>query len=664
MGKTQAVKDGNIKVRFNLMNVVADESDGQSALKFYTDYENIISFKIPRELINDRKAVFKDKELGYSCIYFLIGVDNGKEKVYVGKAGLRNGGGSVMHRLREHIFVSQASYEYIWDRAIVFTCNNNLWGDTEINALERFFYWEIPSESRLNGCEPNGDKEAWEDLSPAIKQILFYLRYFKIKAFKEKEEQLKEKVTEKGLADLNLDEQKAWDLYKDPRFFKSVDLLEGQSRIPDITTPLFIVKNMLDLLPAEIWNPDTTFLDLACKGGEFLQEIYERLMVSESLQRKFPKTTARSMHILQNQIYGIGLSEASKSLTIDALDGYKDHVITITRYTDRVNGKRDKGNTPIVTKADGTEETIRDVIKEKFGKVKFDVVVGNPPYNKGMDIDFVNMGYELSKQFTCMITPAKWQTAEANQRISSQMSYGQFREKLVPHMSYVCYFPNSLDVFNNVYQIDGLTYYLIDKQKHDVCTVKNVCDQIFKGKGKINDIMSKYGGGQQEIVVRSLKNGESLLNIGAEIIESLGVYRRFNPDTYKRTLGVWTVWINNLIPGGQQVAVGGFLGVGKAYITQTQNRPDKNQIGAYFSSNSKEECESYLSYMQTKFVRFFLSCYYSKLTGVICEQCFRFVPAPPSGKFDHIYTDEELYKAFSLPQKYIDVIEAVVKERK
>ena len=43
---------------------------------------------------------------------------------------------------------------------------------------------------------------------------------------------------------------------------------------------------------------------------------------------------------------------------------------------------------------------------------------------------------------------------------------------------------------------------------------------------------------------------------------------------------------------------------------------------------------------------------------------FRFVPAPPSGKFDHIYTDEELYKAFNLPQKYIDIIEAVIKERK
>ena len=30
----------------------------------------------------------------------------------------------------------------------------------------------------------------------------------------------------------------------------------------------------------------------------------------------------------------------------------------------------------------------------------------------------------------------------------------------------------------------------------------------------------------------------------------------------------------------------------------------------------------------------------------------------------HIYTDQELYEAFNLPQKYIDIIESVIKERK
>ena len=54
----------------------------------------------------------------------------------------------------------------------------------------------------------------------------------------------------------------------------------------------------------------------------------------------------------------------------------------------------------------------------------------------------------------------------------------------------------------------------------------------------------------------------------------------------------------------------------------------------------------------------------SKLGPMLDDNCFRFVPAPPSGKFDHIYTDTELYKAFNLPQKYIEVIESVIKERK
>ena len=63
----------------------------------------------------------------------------------------------------------------------------------------------------------------------------------------------------------------------------------------------------------------------------------------------------------------------------------------------------------------------------------------------------------------------------------------------------------------------------------------------------------------------------------------------------------------------------------------------------------------------------------AKQTGILNNFGFRFVPVPMvldehgnrvPGKFDHIYTDEELYRTWNLPQKYIDVIEAVIKERK
>ncbi len=82
-----------------------------------------------------------------------------------------------------------------------------------------------------------------------------------------------------------------------------------------------------------------------------------------------------------------------------------------------------------------------------------------------------------------------------------------------------------------------------------------------------------------------------------------------------------------------------------------------------FTSDNINECKSFYSWFDTKFVRFFVLINISSLT-IINDNTFRFVPAPPSGRFDHIYTDEELYKVFNLPQKYIDVIESIIKERK
>ena len=38
--------------------------------------------------------------------------------------------------------------------------------------------------------------------------------------------------------------------------------------------------------------------------------------------------------------------------------------------------------------------------------MRFDVVVGNPPYNSGMDLDFVNKGFDLCTKYCVMITPA------------------------------------------------------------------------------------------------------------------------------------------------------------------------------------------------------------------------------------------------------------------
>lgn len=41
--------------------------------------------------------------------------------------------------------------------------------------------------------------------------------------------------------------------------------------------------------------------------------------------------------------------------------------------------------------------------------MNFDVVIGNPPYNNDLYLGFVTLGNQLSHEYTCMITPAKWQ---------------------------------------------------------------------------------------------------------------------------------------------------------------------------------------------------------------------------------------------------------------
>ena len=119
------------------------------------------------------------------------------------------------------------------------------------------------------------------------------------------------------------------------------------------------------------------------------------------------------------------------------------------------------------------------------------------------------------------------------------------------------------------------------------------------------------------------------------------------------------------MPGGglsTQIAVRKTQFVGESHIEEDNGFyiEHSNASICSFSSGSKAECESF----NCKFTRFFVAINPTKLTGIITNDNFWFVPEPPTGKFDHIYTDKELYKAFNLPQKYIDVIEAVIKERK
>lgn len=371
------------------------------ALRFTNSDWGVVAFLIPRDIVD---ATFADKELQYNSIYFLVGSEGAKEKVYVGQAKKRNGGGSVLIRLREHKKSYTESYRDIWNYAIVVTGKDDDWGATELNAIEHILCNMVPAENNLNGNNPNAGGEIDYDIySDKLRQIISYLAVIGVSVFLEQAKDDIEKIQVTN-DDSNLVE----------------DLQDGLSRIPEYITPVKVINQMLDMLPAEVWNPSTTFLDPACKGGEFLKAIYERLMKTESLIALYPNEMARTGHILNNQIFGIALSEQSLSRANNTLFNLSHNIVRINGYMDILKGK--------------TGLNVYDSIAKEFNrnKMKFDVVVGNPPYQESTRSIyqlFLELGMSLANR-VIMITKNNWMSSSILKSTRDKMLDFGLREVL------------------------------------------------------------------------------------------------------------------------------------------------------------------------------------------------------------------------------------------
>ena len=364
--------------------------------KFINDDWGTMAYIIDRREIQNK---FADQELRYNCIYFLFGYENNMEMCYVGQAKIRNDGESVLARLREHDKSTTEKYCDVWDWAVVVTNKNGSWTLDDLNALEHAFYAEIPVEQNLNGNNPNAGGADFDSYIDKIEQIKALVTTIGFSIF------------EKKIQTENIQ------VISETNEFSIVeDLQNGMARIPEIVTPHKVVKAMVDMLPADVWNDKTVFLDPACKGGEYLREIYDRLMENEVMQSKYDNPIERSNHILSEQLYGIALSQVSLERTTKKLMGFGMNIRIIPEYIERLKGIN------MEKRPDGGLYNIKDIINKEFGRsMNIDVVIGNPPYQKinsnvtegsvasGESIYqlFVENGTKIA-DIVCMITPAKW----------------------------------------------------------------------------------------------------------------------------------------------------------------------------------------------------------------------------------------------------------------
>ena len=393
---------------------------------------------------------------------------------------------------------------------------------------------------------------------------------------------------------------------------------------------LEIVTSLVSWIEPDIFkNPSSKFLDIYTKSGIFLLLLYEVLM--ENLADTIEDEGERSNHILSNMLYGISPSSELALVSRKTLYGNwitEGNIKYLQGYKDKVK-KGFKG------------------IDKELGTMKFDVVIGNPPYNNDVYLDFVTLAHQLSSQYTCMITPAKWQAkgGEKNEK---------FRRDIVPYMSHIVYYPNTPDVFY-IGEAAGISYYLIDKVGHSDLELRNKC--------KINNNLNrKFSGRKSEIKTLEL--------CGKTIIEKMPV-KKLNIKGIDYTKK-YKVFANNLVGlsgggGGWKTCLfskdskTNFLG--KCAVTQSllEEQTFSHNYTVIFSALTFNECENFVSYINTKLIRFLLYCGRCG-NSVTNNETWRFVPDP--GPFDHIFTDEELYQKYNLTPDEINIIESVIKERK
>ena len=287
-------------------------------------------------------------------------------------------------------------------------------------------------------------------------------------------------------------------------------------------------------------------------------------------------------------------------------------------------------------------------------KLIINTVIGNPPYNGGLDIAFTYKSLDIVSDFIAVIIPAKWQSAEGIQRINnSDLTYGQFRDKTRHKIKEVVFYPCCHDIFD-ISQIDGITYILIDKQNiHETSKIINKST----GFKEFNSIET-----------RDISNGQPLLNIGNSIINSIKQNRADNkPFVFPVITHTkhYEIWMNTKLSGYDMLITDKpryILGISRL-IDRQAGQIYSGEAKCVFESDDLDECKSFASWIYSKFTRFFILCNISKLNNILTDFYFRYVPAPPSGKFDHIYTDEELYSAFGLKQEQIEAINSLVRER-
>lgn len=484
----------------------------------------------------------------------------------------------------------------------------------------------------------------------------------------------------------------------------------------EVFTPPNVVNDMLDLLPVELWsNPKATFLDPVSKSGVFLREIAKRLMAG--LADQFPDEQERANHIFKNQIYGIAITELTSLLSRRSVycskkanhekyslcNDFGDEQGNI-RY-ERLNHTWDNGkciycggSEEVYGREDELEtyaynfihlENPLSLFNTIKNTMKFDVIIGNPPYqlNDGGGAGtsaipiyhkFIQQAKKLNPKYISMIVPARW--------YSGGKGLDEFRDEMLNdnQIREIHDFIDATEIFPGVQIKGGICYFLWRKDDRGLCKVysynkNNTLSMIERSLREENtDVFIRFNEAISILnKVRKLKEDSIYNQVSSrkpygidsnfsnftKVPSNLSPIKlyRFGPDGYisRSQITKGHEYIEKIkviiskAGSGSDAFPHQILGIPQISEPNSVSTETYIILGTF---KNMSQAQNFMSYVATKFFRFLVSLI--KNTQNAAKGVYQFVPLQD---FNEDWNDEKLYKKYGITEDEIAFIDSMIR---
>lgn len=440
----------------------------------------------------------------------------------------------------------------------------------------------------------------------------------------------------------------------------------GRLSESEIVTPTKVADEMVAILPFEELNEktDVKFLDIASKEGEF----------SVALYRRFGEK-------VKPGLYAIATSPLTYEFTRKVYTLLGISVENI--YVD-------------FTSYDLIGENNNEIIKQ-LTDMKFDVVIGNPPYQesdggagasaKPIYNQFVNVSKEVGSTYLCIIMPSRWmaggkgldefRNAMLNDKHIAELHDFMHPEDVFPNTNNrggVCYFMRNVNYDNTEHKVKVVTHYEnYSHSTHRALKTDNldifvrdsqaigILDKIFK-EGDV-DTINNYISAAKAFGFRTFFIEDDRFNNSADNLHDaikcygragkVGYVEREEVQSHSEWIDKWKVYVpesNNIGTELNDDNQNSFVGDPGTICTETYL-----VVGAELDL-TQEKASNLSNYLRTRFARFLLSL--AKISQHGTGKTYRFIPLQD---FSKSWTDAALYAKYGLTTEEIDFIESKIK---